>query len=96
MRYTRSQLRAEANSRAGCKALRICRSTGTLVGLYEAEPANLDTDDGAWATVCETHGSIVMHRTRTTAESHLSHPEEWCDECREPGEEENYENVRAL
>ena len=66
------------------------------MGLYEAEPANLDTDDGAWATVCETHGGIVMHPTRAIAESHLSHPEEWGPVCQGDSEEENHENVRAL
>lgn len=66
---------------AGAKVSRICRSTGATVTLYDAAQANLDDEDGKWATVCEDHGSIVNHRTWKTAISWLSHPEEWCEDC---------------
>lgn len=81
MAHTRASLDQEVRKRAGCKDLRFARSTGTLVGLYEAEPAGLDTESGKWATVCETHGSILCHQTRSVAQSHLSHPEDWCPYC---------------
>ena len=83
----------KASDRAGCRVLRRARSTGTLVGLYDAEPAGFDSDGGRWATVCETHGYLVYHETRTVAESHLSHPEEWCAVCQgEEKEEGSYES----
>lgn len=66
---------------AGALLSRRCRSTGTVVTLYDGEPAHLDTEGGRWQTVCEDHGTIVAHRTRRLAELWLSHPEEWCDEC---------------
>lgn len=87
-RPTRADLDREMKSRAGCVALRRARSTGTIVGLYRGEEAELDTDEGRspWATVCEgpdgeSHGGIVIHGTRALAEGWLSHPEDWCPTC---------------
>jgi hypothetical protein len=73
--------------RKGCVQLRKAKSTGTMVGVYNCEQADLDTDDGSWATVCEDHGSIVNHDTLATARSHASAPEGWCDECGKEGRE---------
>ena len=48
--------------------------------LYHAAAQGLDTTDGPWATVCETHGTICNHRTKRAALRHLSGAE-WCEEC---------------
>lgn len=77
----RRELDVERDRRAGCLILRRSRSSGTVVGLYRADEAGLDADAGPFATVCEDHGGIVNHRTRSIAESHLSHPIEWCPRC---------------
>lgn len=69
-------------SRAGCVAYRRAQSMGTYVGLYHADEAGIESDpEGKWATVCEEHHTLVTHRTRVIAASHLSHPEEWCEDC---------------
>lgn len=67
---------------AGARMSRVCRATRTTVTLYNAEEANLDTEDGKWATVCEDHGSIASHRSFKTAVSWLPSPHDWCEECR--------------
>ncbi len=72
---------------AGALLSRVARTTKTIVTLYNNEEANLDTDDGKYSTVCEDHGYLVNHPTFTIAESHLSHPEEWCCVC--SGQEED-------
>lgn len=93
-RFTRAQLEIEAQSRVGCRRLQVARSTGTLVGLYEAQGAGLDVSSGPWVTVCETHGGLVHHDTRALAESHLSHPDEWCPVCQgEEDFEQDYSDV---
>lgn len=69
------------NGLAGCVVQRKARSTGTLVGLYHGEQAELDTDGGAWSTVCEVHSTVISHETRKMAESHLSSPQDWCEDC---------------
>lgn len=66
---------------AGAKLSRRAQKTGTVVTLYDGVEADLDTEGGRWQTVCEDHGWIVSHSTRKLAASHLSHPEEWCEEC---------------
>lgn len=72
---------AEVAERAGCVILRKTRG-GVRVGLYRSADAGMECEpDEAWATVCEDHGSIATHRTRTLAEAWLSHPEEWCEDC---------------
>jgi len=74
---------------AGAMVSRTCRATKTVVTLYDGEQAGMDTDNGTmrWQTVCEPHGTIIAHATRAVAESHLSHPDEWCEVCM--GLEEN-------
>lgn len=69
------------NGLAGCVTQQKSRETGLLVGLYNAEQANLDAFAGSWATVCETHRHIINHKTLTLAKYHLSNPTGWCDEC---------------
>jgi hypothetical protein len=66
---------------AGKRERRRCRATGTIVALYDGAQADMDTEGGRWQTVCEDHGTVVSHRTKALAASHLSHPDEWCEEC---------------
>ena len=67
---------------AGLVAFRKARSTGTHVGLYQAQEAGIERDpEYPWATVCEEHGGLMLHPTRTLAEGWLSHPEDWCPVC---------------
>lgn len=73
---------------AGCVVQRRVRSTKTLVGVYHAEQAGIDSDpENPWVTVCEEHGSIVTHRTLAMAMSQLPDPSEFCEDCREEEEE---------
>lgn len=66
---------------AGCVVQRVSRETGRRVGLYHAEQAALDADSGPWATICETHGTILNHRKLALARAHLANPEGWCEIC---------------
>lgn len=84
MRHTRKELDALARERAGCVQLRYARSTGTLVGVYRADEAGMEDDPvWPWATTCEDHGNLVLHKTRALAISHAPDPQGWCDACRE-------------
>lgn len=69
------------NGLAGCVVQRRSRTTGHIVGLYEAEQAELDASSGRWATICEAHGHIVNHDTLRLALSHLGDPAGWCEAC---------------
>lgn len=48
-----------------------------------ADGSHLDPDGGRWATVCETHGSVVNHDTLKRARGFLTVPWEWCEVCDE-------------
>jgi hypothetical protein len=78
----RAKLDAMRDSRAGCLVLRWTRSKPkALVGLYCSAEAGLDVEAGPYATVCETHSSIVHHASHRIALSWLPAPSTWCDEC---------------
>lgn len=79
---------SEAAERAGCIALRTTRK-GVRVGLYRSLEAGIESDPAhPYTTVCEDHNTCVCYETRRDAESCLSHPEMWCDQCRgEPPED---------
>lgn len=68
---------------AGLRSIAVRRSTGTLVGVYQAQEAGLedDADAGRYATVCEPHSRLVLHDTRQLAEDHATCPEGWCGVC---------------
>ena len=68
---------------AGCRQLRFNLQTGTRVAIYNAAEAQLDTTAGAWAVVCETHGSILSVGTLGMARRHAAGPVDWCPECAE-------------
>lgn len=69
---------------AGLVQLRVAQDTGTLVGLYQAQDAGMedDTEAGAWMTVCEDHGSCVLHPTVALGKAHAAAPQGWCGTCR--------------
>lgn len=71
----------EFNGLAGCVVQRKSRETGLLVGLYNTEQSGMDSEAGAWATVCEIHGQIVCHETLKLASWHLGNPTGWCEVC---------------
>jgi hypothetical protein len=61
-----------------CLLTRKCRATGTEVALvYNFGGDNIQP----WETVCVDHGGVCSHETRALAESWLSHPDEWCEDC---------------
>lgn len=66
---------------SGCVVTRKARTTGALVSIYNNDQAGLDADGGPWSTVCEKHSWVVSHNNLKAAQSWLSHPEEWCEEC---------------
>lgn len=66
---------------AGAKVSRVAKSTKTVVTLYDGIEAQMDVEGGRWQTVCDTHSNVVAHRSKSVALSHLSYPEEWCDDC---------------
>lgn len=63
----------------GLLQLRFARSTGSLVGVYEAVEAG--HDGYGFTTLCETHGNLVTHETKTLALHHAPWPEGWCEPC---------------
>ena len=79
-RLNRMELARERASRAGCRVLRYA-DNGALVGLYDGEPAGMDTFGGRWQTVCEAHSHVLSHLTFDVARAWLELPEEWCEGC---------------
>jgi hypothetical protein len=74
---------SEVPERSGCLVLRTTRK-GIHVGLYRSREAGIESDpEYPYTTVCEDHNTCVCHETRRSAEQCLSHPEMWCDDCRE-------------
>lgn len=71
-----------AGGRSGCVEIRRSRVTGTLVGVYHAEQAHLDSDGGPWVTVCEEHGELVNHASLAAARWFRTDPREFCEGCR--------------
>lgn len=76
---------------AGFRAMRVAKSTGTVVVLYDGIAAGLDVSDSRdpsgrsvlrWSVVCETHGAICQHAHIGTARAYMSHPDAWCEDCR--------------
>jgi hypothetical protein len=60
------------------------KETGTTVTLWDNRSGDWTSNDGEenWLNLCETHGTILSHTTRTVAKSFLSHPKEYCECCR--------------
>jgi hypothetical protein len=72
------------NGRRGCVMQRRSRDTGALIGLYNAAQAGMNDDNGAWATVCEDHGTVVNHARLADARAWMAEPSIWCEACRAP------------
>lgn len=68
---------------AGQRGTFINRATGSRISVYNAAEADLDTDGGAWAVVCEDHSSILNTSTARLAFDHARDPQGWCESCRE-------------
>ena len=66
---------------AGCVSKSRARATGTLVGIYNAEQADMCTEGGPWVTVCEPHGQILSHENLRMARMYAPHPGWWCWDC---------------
>jgi hypothetical protein len=65
----------------GLVQLRRTKS-GAVVGIYSCEQSGIDgSEEDAWTTVCEGHGSTVTHRTLADAKAHAPHPDGWCESC---------------
>lgn len=61
------------------------RSTGVIVFAVDGERFGVDTNYGAepFSTICDEHGGVCSHTTKTVALSWLSAPEQWCPFCME-------------
>jgi hypothetical protein len=82
-------MRYDANAAAGLRETRKVRAfPRPIVSLYEAGPAGLDVGCVPWATVCETHGTMVGHDTLEQARRGLASPFEWCADCQDAREAE--------
>lgn len=68
---------------AGLRYLLQARSNKALIGLYDAEEANLDTESGRWNLVCEDHAIIVGTDNLGRARYQQSDPESWCEGCQD-------------
>lgn len=75
------EFRQKKRGLAGCVRYSKSRYTGAVVAIYRCEEAGLDPTGGPWAAVCETHGAISNHATRTEAEYFAPHPNNWCEAC---------------
>lgn len=66
---------------AGIVESRLNRKSGTVISLYRGEDSGLDDDPThPWVTVCEAHGNLVAHQTRTLARTAMAFPD-WCEDC---------------
>ena len=82
---------ANARTYAGYRQAHFSKATGTLVVVLDGKEAGLDTSwDSRWYTLCDDHSTIVSHSTLQLARAHSPDPDEWCDECREPGSGDPY------
>lgn len=78
----------DARKDDGLVALRWSLREQRLVGVYDGrEGSGGVEDDLRWYTLCllpgEKHGGLVYHRTRKTAEDWASHPQDYCEGCRD-------------
>ncbi len=84
------KLKIASSNLAGLKDQVKSRVTGTTVSIYDSVAQGLETDDPSddgessrWTVVCETHSTLVVCSTMSMARYTMSHPESFCDECRE-------------
>lgn len=90
---SRQQRKADAWQYAGVRQVHFARSTGTLVVVVEALPANLDPGEHGetkWYTICDDHNRLIGHSTLLLAQRHSADPLGWCEVCsgNEPADDE--------
>lgn len=66
---------------AGCVERRKNRDTGNTVAVYRADQAGLCDASGPWVTSCESHSTMLNHKTLAAARSHAGDPQSWCEAC---------------
>ena len=76
----RRTYKAKLRENAGYLAARRNAVTGAVYVLYDGGLAAMDTTDGRWQTVCETHSVIMSHSSQKMARWHLP-TGDWCSEC---------------
>jgi hypothetical protein len=80
----RAAARSAARTWAGFRSCRFAKQNDRLIVVVHAHEAGIDSDpENPWATVCDDHGTICTHPTRTLAEQWAADPEGWCEPCRE-------------
>jgi hypothetical protein len=68
---------------AGAVECRRNRKTGTIMTLYRADEAGLETDpDTPWCTVCQNHNTLICSSSRKLARMAMAWPD-WCEECQD-------------
>jgi hypothetical protein len=71
-----------ADAARGLVDRRLNRQTGTLVSIYLADEAGIDTDGVKYAVVCEEHGAILAVSNLKLARYDMASPMDWCEDCR--------------
>lgn len=66
---------------SGHIASRRARATGTTVVLLRGPESGMT--EYPFITLCDDHGGVCEFETRRSAETFLSHPDEWCPTCQE-------------
>ena len=75
-----SGVNLEEEHGVGCVAARRSRTTGTIGQLYRPDT---QCEDPGWFVVCREHATTINVETRSMGDHCVSHPEEFCDDCRE-------------
>ena len=70
---------------AGCVQSSKNRHTETIINVYNAKEAGIDSED-KWITSCEDHGQMISSKSLSKAKNSASYPE-WCSECKKIMEE---------
>lgn len=83
-RARRQARKAVAETWAGYRQATFSQTTGTMVVVLRAADAGIDDDpDYPWATLCDDHDSVCLHRTLAVARDFAPTPDAWCQGCRE-------------
>ena len=77
---TRQQQLLDARNFAGYRRASFARSTSTLVVLVSSAEQGCDPEL-PWTLICEEHNAIMQFETRKNAESWMSVPQDWCEDC---------------
>lgn len=77
---TRQQQLLNVRNVAGYRRASFARITGTLVVLVNSAEQGIDPEL-PWTLICEEHNAIMQFETRKNAESWMSVPQDWCEDC---------------